>query len=127
MRFLKNIGATIAFTLVFILPTEGLAQNIVRLQCAAGIERIGDTLIFSSQIMANLSVTVDYDMEISYLSAGNLGATSQGGTLALTANSAMRTAAAQVRLNGPGYYEVELTVQDRMTGETCVDKKTIFL
>lgn len=116
-----------AFALANILPTSGIAQHIVQLQCAARIERVGDILVFTSQIMANLSVTVDYDMEISYLSAGNLGATSQGGTLALSANRPMRTASAQVKVSGSGYYEVELTVQDRMTGETCVDKQTIFL
>jgi hypothetical protein len=100
---------------------------MVRLQCSAEIDTLGQSILLYGLIMADVAVSIDYKIEVVSISSGNMGSASQGGTLSLEAGRPQRTSISQISISTGGYYEIEVTATDRLTGSKCADKNTFVL
>ncbi|UYV35825.1 curli-like amyloid fiber formation chaperone CsgH [Rhodobacteraceae bacterium D3-12] len=121
-------GLVALFVLFVCLAAPIRSQSLVRLQCSAKIDTYGQTIVLYGLIMSDVAVSVDYEIEVVSMSSGNLGSASQGGTLALEAGRPLRTSSSQITIaGGGGYYEIEITATDRLTGSKCTDKNTFVL
>lgn len=100
------------------------AQSQVQILCETRIDTIGDMLNVYGYVQTDQPTSVDYTMTVTTIAAANIGSSAQSGTLSLAPNEAKRTSQVSVKILEGGYYEVELTAKERLTGNSCSSKAT---
>lgn len=108
-------------------PYMAAAQNTVRLECDVILELVGDTIQAYGIVFSNLPLTAEYEMEVTTISAANIGTTSQSGTLNVKTNEIAQTGRAQfgVSVAEEAFFEAEVFFKERLTGTECSAKRSL--
>jgi hypothetical protein len=102
------------------------AQNIIQVNCQARLVSEGEAVVAFGLVQSNVAVQIDYEIELSSLSAGNIGATSQTDTMLLPANETVQLGFTRMSVSGTGFYELTLRITDRFTGSQCTSREEII-
>lgn len=126
LAFTRALAAVSALSVAG-TPYMAAAQNTVRMECDVILEIVGDTIQAYGIIRSNLPLTAEYELEVTTISAANIGSTSQSGTLNVKSNEIVQTGRAQfgTSVAQEAFLEAEVFFKERLTGTECSAKRSL--